>query len=305
MKTSITAVLSLAALLGLAAGSAVASENWTKPQQEVADVIQAFAKANVAGNLDQMMSFTDPGFTAWDYSKPASQDRAAYRKAESEFYKNWTVLDCALTPTVIQLERDTAIVHGRHLIPVQSMKGAKRTMEGSWSGSLVRRDNQWRILSFSWVDDRPKVDEAAIKQEVAQALQGFIVACDRIDLDGTLGFEADVPEFRYADTDGQLYEYPAFKKLLAETFAGSVAQKVLTQRQEISVFGPDAALVAWHGSVELTQKDGTVVRSDPYNATFLFKRLGGTWRIVYQHESGLPPQPVKPAALPTPAATPK
>jgi hypothetical protein len=52
--------------------------------------------------------------------------------------------------------------------------------------------------------------------------------------------------------------------------------------------------VIWHGAVDLIQKDGSVLRCDPYNATFLFERFGGTWKIVFQHESGLPPQPVAP-----------
>jgi hypothetical protein len=60
--------------------------------------------------------------------------------------------------------------------------------------------------------------------------------------------------------------------------------------------------------VDLIQKDGPVLRADPYNAGFLFKRLGGTWKIVFQQESCLPPQPfapqpAKPAVTPADAKT--
>ena len=153
--------------------------------------------------------------------------------------------------------------------------------------------------------DLTEKHQAAIREEVARAMQNFVAACERADLAGTLAFMADVPEFRYADPEGKLLDYPAAKQGLTEWFGGCSAQRVLTQRQEILVLGPDAALVAWHGALELVLKNGTVLRADPYNATFLFKQFGGAWKIAYQHESGPPPQPVKPAALPTPAGTPK
>lgn len=136
--------------------------------------------------------------------------------------------------------------------------------------------------------------QAAIRQEVGQVMQDYTAACEHIDCAAALSFAADVPEFRYADTDGKQYDYAGFKKLVAEFFAGFSAQKATTRNQDILVLDPDTALVIWHGAIDLTQKDGSVLRADPYNATFLFKRLGGTWKIVFQHESGLPPQPVPP-----------
>ena len=51
--------------------------------------------------------------------------------------------------------------------------------------------------------------KAAIRQEVDQTMKGFIAGCERIDVAGALKFEADIPEFRFADTDGQSYDYPA------------------------------------------------------------------------------------------------
>jgi len=156
-------------------------------------------------------------------------------------------------------------------------------------------------VSSAFAANLTEKQQAAIRQEVTQAMKGFTTAAEHLDLEGALQFRADVPEFSYADTDGKLYDYPAARKIMVEVFADSTALKILPQRQEISVLGPDAALVAWNGAAEFTQKDGTVLRVDPYNITFLFKRLGGSWKIVRQHESALPPQPVKPASLPAPA----
>lgn len=147
-------------------------------------------------------------------------------------------------------------------------------------------------------------EQTVIRQEVSQVLQEHISGAEHVDCAAALKFAADVPEFRYADSDGKQYDYAGYKKVTTDLLAGMSAIKVVTRNQEILVLGPDTALVIWHGAVDLTQKDGSVLRADPYNAGFLFKRFGGTWMMVFQQESCLPPHPVAPqAAKPAEAPT--
>jgi ketosteroid isomerase-like protein len=151
--------------------------------------------------------------------------------------------------------------------------------------------------------------QAAIRQEVVQAMQDLIAAVEHADCAAALKFTADVPEFRFADIDGQQYDYAGFKKLTTEAFAGLSALK-FPRNHDILVLGPDTVLVLWHGALGMTQKDGSALHWDNYSITSLFKRLGGTWKIVFQHESGLPAQPAKTAGatstttgdIPVPAA---
>lgn len=140
--------------------------------------------------------------------------------------------------------------------------------------------------------------QTAIRQEVTQVMQDYLATSEHLDCAGVLRFHADVPEFRYADIDGKQYDYAASTKNTTDLFAGLSALKCTLRSQDILVLGRDTALAIWHGAVDLIQKDGSVLRANPYNAAFLFRRFGGTWKIVYQHESGLPPQPAKPAEAP-------
>jgi steroid delta-isomerase-like uncharacterized protein len=147
--------------------------------------------------------------------------------------------------------------------------------------------------------------QAAIRQEVSQVMQDYIAACERVDCAAAMKFAADVPEFRFADIDGKQYDYAGFNRFSTEFWAGLSAMKITNPRnQEILVLGPDTALVIWHGALDVTQKGGSALRWDDYSVTFLFKRLGGAWKIVFQEESGLPPQPI--AAVPgvAPASVP-
>jgi hypothetical protein len=63
--------------------------------------------------------------------------------------------------------------------------------------------------------------------------------------------------------------------------------------------------VVWQGGFLTMMKDGTVMKCDSYAATFLFKRTGNAWKIIYDHESGVPPQSVPPAAAQAAAAAPE
>jgi ketosteroid isomerase-like protein len=136
------------------------------------------------------------------------------------------------------------------------------------------------------------LDEAKIKAEVTKTMADFISAIEKVDLAGVLSFTADVPEFCYADPEGNLQDHAAYKQGHAEWFAQCSAQRILAKSQEISVLGPDAALVKFHGAYEAILTDGSVLRVEPTNVALVFKRIGGAWKFVYQHESGPPPQPV-------------
>jgi len=62
------------------------------------------------------------------------------------------------------------------------------------------------------------------------------------------------------------------------------------------VLGPDAAYYLWHGAAEATQKNGVSATVDPWTARYLWRRIGGAWKIVGGQESYAPPPPLPPAS---------
>jgi ketosteroid isomerase-like protein len=142
--------------------------------------------------------------------------------------------------------------------------------------------------------DRTETQQAAIRQEVTQAMHGMLAADERVDFAGVWAFHADVPTYLFADVDGKLYDYAGTKKVWSDFYAGCANLKLSTKREDVLVLGPDIALYRWHGAADITRKDGTTVRVDPWSATYLCRRISGAWKIVYGHESALPPQAVPP-----------
>lgn len=191
----------------------------------------------------------------------------------------------------VRVYGDAAVVTGRNTIKAQ-YKGKDASGQWRWTDTWIKRGGVWQcVATHSSKIAAPPTDETAIRQEVSQILKDYIAACEHVDSAAALGFVADVPEFRYSDIDGKQYDYAAFSKLVTDVFAGLSAQKATTRNQEILVLGPDTALVIWHGAMDAVQKDGSALRWPDYNFTGLFKRFGGTWKIVFQHESSLPPSP--------------
>jgi ketosteroid isomerase-like protein len=265
-------------------------ETWTKPQQEVADVFTTWAAAEMAGDAEREMSLLAPAFTAWDFAQPQPMDRAAYRQLVVDLFQQGKVVACAMTPTLIQIERRSAVAHGRFSETLEATSGTRTTMQGSWSASLVRDGNKWLVLGVSWAEDRPAVDEAAIRAEVSQVMKGFIAACERADMPAAWSLQAAGPDYVCVDLTGQRFDAATAERTWAEVFSRCANMKYATTRESVLVLGPDLALDSWQGAADFTTKNGRVFRYDPLSFTALVRRVDGAWRMVSLHQSARPPQ---------------
>jgi len=91
-------------------------------------------------------------------------------------------------------------------------------------------------------------------------------------------------------------DFSGWKQGHIEYFQTVTAHRLVPRSQAIMVLGTDAALVTWTGALEIVPKDGAALRIDPFSASFVFKRLGGMWKLVAQHESCPPAKAVDPTA---------
>jgi uncharacterized protein (TIGR02246 family) len=144
--------------------------------------------------------------------------------------------------------------------------------------------------------------QTVIRQEVLQSMHGMLAAEERLDTAAVWAYHADVPDYLWADIDGQLYDFAGTKKNWADYYAGCAKLKFTTKREEVQVLGPDLAFYLWHGSADVTAKDGAVTRGDPWTARYLLRRIGGNWKMVGGQESSSPAQPVTPAGSPATAS---
>jgi hypothetical protein len=139
-------------------------------------------------------------------------------------------------------------------------------------------------------------ERAAIRDEVMATVKAVFAAAESLDMEAGERMALDGPEFFYLMPDGKVLSLAELLEIGKEMIASLSGQKLITQQDHLIVLGRDAALYVWQGRNDLVQKDGTVLRADPYAATYLFRRVDGVWKFAYAHESGLPYQPVQPDA---------
>ncbi len=139
----------------------------TKDQHEVAQVFGTWAGSEIAADVEQQMSLLAPGFTFWEYSRPAPVDRAAYRQLTVDTFKKGKILTCTIEPTLIQIVGQTAAVHGTYAETVRDTGGTVIAMAGPWTASLVRENGKWLVLALAYVNapaDDPKTAEKELTQ---------------------------------------------------------------------------------------------------------------------------------------------
>lgn len=135
--------------------------------------------------------------------------------------------------------------------------------------------------------------QATIQQEVLQAGRQIISAIERLDLEAIMQLCMYTPDFAFTQPGGKTFTLAGLRKASGELFGALASQKMIRKHEHVIVLGPDAALFTWTGCNDLVQKDGTVLRSDPYACTYLFRKVGGRWLFAFGQESGLPFAPIK------------
>ena len=274
MKT----LLTLLAAAGFT-GAALAAENWTKPQQEVADVFTAWAVAIKAGDIDGELSLTAPAFTAWDYAKLAPQDRVAYRQSGVELNKRLKVVECDLPVISIVIAGDLAVAHGRYKETMQTGSGDRMTVHGPWTSTLVRQNGKWLVLGLSFVEDRPKAsrtDPATAEQELVKLENEWCAAYVAKDTGAMGRIEAD--GWICTTADGELVTRA---EDIADVGAGVyVATEFKIEDVKVRVHG-DTAIVTGRQTEKATYKGKDA--SGVFRITDTWIRRDGRWQCIATH----------------------
>lgn len=130
------------------------------------------------------------------------------------------------------------------------------------------------------------------QQHKNQIIREVKTVCDTLwakwsSLDGeaTIQYLWDSPEFVAFSADGSRSEFQAFKKMTLAGASSSASLKLAPSHVDFYVLSKDAVMYAWFGKSEFTLKSGDKIMFDPDALTFVFKKVGGQWKIIYIHES--------------------
>ena len=112
-------------------------------------------------------------------------------------------------------------------------------------------------------------------------------------LDSFLSFYDDSPNFLSISADGKMSNYDEFKRACSQYYSSIKEQAIVTTREKFNVLDKNLVVVSWTGNIIASFKNGDVAKMINYSITSLFKKVDGEWKIIYDHESALPPEIIK------------
>jgi hypothetical protein len=131
-----------------------------------------------------------------------------------------------------------------------------------------------------------KEQELQIKKEIKAVFDTTISKANRQDMDGFL--QGYSPEL-VCVYDTSIFGYETYKKTWLNFPTNMTSWKWITVRFECIVLTKDFVVTTWIGKCEFFMKSGYKVTINPRDYTNVFKRVGGQWKVIYEHSSsGIP-----------------
>lgn len=135
-------------------------------------------------------------------------------------------------------------------------------------------------------------EQLEITREVQQVFREIVTNSEAANLEGALHYYADSPDFIGVFGDGTVHDYQAFAAGNREFFSQVRAEKFTPLREHTLIIDRDNVLYTWQARATITLNDGTALTMDPFATTFLFRRIGTSWKVIHSQESSLPPPAV-------------
>lgn len=140
------------------------------------------------------------------------------------------------------------------------------------------------------------IEKDSIIKEVKKDFYAMVEACNSADIDNALRLYWNATDFLGVASDGSIVDYPQFKKANEEYFGSIVSQKFVTLKENFKFLDDNHILSSWQGTNEAILKSGEKMAFSSFGVTSIFQKIDGSWKIVYFHESGLPPTITNPNA---------
>ena len=122
-----------------------------------------------------------------------------------------------------------------------------------------------------------------ITKEVKAVLDSIFARAERLDGEGALQYYS--PEV--VVNHSALIDYQAYKKGWIDFDSAAATVKWTTVRCEYIVLSKDLVISAWVGKMEFLLKSGDKTTINPQGYTDVYKRVGGQWKVIYEHASGI------------------
>jgi hypothetical protein len=132
-------------------------------------------------------------------------------------------------------------------------------------------------------------DKEKIEREIKEEIITLISEFEALNTDAAFNIYDDSADFFMIASDGSCLDYKTFLKCNKNYLENCSSFKLNTIKQEIKILSSDLVLFSWIYKAEATLKTGEKNIWDKAGASFLFNKIDDNWKVIYYHESSLPP----------------
>ena len=139
------------------------------------------------------------------------------------------------------------------------------------------------------MDILTSTEKEAIAKEIRGAIDNLIRGCETLDMDMAFGIFLDFPDFLMIGTDGAYSDHDAYLRNNIAYLETCSSFKLTTYGEKIRILDRNTAIYSWAYGAEATLKTGEKDIVEKAGASFVFRKTDDEWKVVYYHESSLPP----------------
>ena len=132
-------------------------------------------------------------------------------------------------------------------------------------------------------------EKETIKNEVKKDFNAMIEACNKLDIETALTYFLDSPDFMGIGPDGVPIDFAQFKKANEDMSNAARSMQFTNIGEDFKILGNDQVLYIYRYNAEMILNSGEKIVYDKLAMTSLCKKVEGVWKIIFYHESGLPP----------------
>ena len=132
-------------------------------------------------------------------------------------------------------------------------------------------------------------EKEKIRKELQEAISTLIAGCEALDMESAFGVFSSSPDFLMMGTDGSLCDYQTYLNNNIHYLVTCSNFELTTLNEEVRILDRDTAIFSWAYRAKATLKTGEQDIVENAGATFVFSRVNSEWKVVYYHESSVPP----------------
>jgi ketosteroid isomerase-like protein len=138
-----------------------------------------------------------------------------------------------------------------------------------------------------------KAETEKIIKDVKKIYDRITECSQRAQLDTFLSYYDNSSSFLSFSSDGKMSNYEDFKQACRKYYLSLREQTVTTIQEKFNVLDANLVIVGWTGNITAIFKNGEIMKMDNYSITSVFKKVDGSWKVIHDHESALPPEIIK------------